>query len=481
MGAPWFDAQPSLGLGFFRQLAPTPSAATHTATKTQERTMTDARVAGAVPASPAKPPMSPGLVGVIWLVTLLALLLFAQTEVRGIEWGYDYPLMSKHDPTRSLFDLGEQQRRLVQSGRLPSWATVHGECSACTAAKLEQRWGELFAEHQAYVGAGYKHFATRRWLKEAEAARDISLAAWGNAAQLAAVRESNGSELPGYLDDRRAQLLRGDTAEEQRRTELEGQSTLRRLHVQLGFILFALLAGLAYLLGLRYPRRPQRSRLPALSVGHGLLIFIWAAAFVEVVHGWLAGPYGVGTEFPLLSELLPALSVCTLLVGTRESRASTPIRDFLRCPPDRRSRLWMAGAALASVGAIYAFDWLEWRALHWLELVSWTESLRNSNLERPLLDAFGTVVLAPFAEELLFRGVLFGSLAPRLGVRPAALVSCLVFAAVHGRGIYGFASIAVSGYLWARLAARTGSLVPGMFGHALFNGIIVALRALAGA
>ena len=39
-------------------------------------------------------------------------------------------------------------------------------------------------------------------------------------------------------------------------------------------------------------------------------------------------------------------------------------------------------------------------------------------------------------EEMLFRGLLFGALAPRIGVLAAALVSALLFGAAHGDGTY---------------------------------------------
>jgi membrane protease YdiL (CAAX protease family) len=85
--------------------------------------------------------------------------------------------------------------------------------------------------------------------------------------------------------------------------------------------------------------------------------------------------------------------------------------------------------------------------------------------------------VSPFAEELAYRGVLFGSLATRMSTHRAALISCVVFAVVHGYGWFGFASVALTGYLWARLAARTGSLVPGALAHGIFN-LVVSFAAL---
>lgn len=90
------------------------------------------------------------------------------------------------------------------------------------------------------------------------------------------------------------------------------------------------------------------------------------------------------------------------------------------------------------------------------------------------LRVFSSTVPAPFSEELLFRGALFGGLTTRMSTHRAALVSALLLAAVHGYGLLGSAFVALGGYLWARLDARNGSLLPSMFSHALVNGVIAS-------
>ena len=75
----------------------------------------------------------------------------------------------------------------------------------------------------------------------------------------------------------------------------------------------------------------------------------------------------------------------------------------------------------------------------------------------------------PVLEELLFRGVLYGTLRLRLGPWPATAVSAGVFALAHGYGVIGFASVAMSGVLWAVAYERTRSLLPGILAHALNN------------
>ena len=81
-------------------------------------------------------------------------------------------------------------------------------------------------------------------------------------------------------------------------------------------------------------------------------------------------------------------------------------------------------------------------------------------------------IVAPFAEEVLYRGVLFRSLGNKLGVLPAALISSVVFSAVHFYGLYGFVSVAIFGFSCALLYTATGSLVSVILLHALYNAMI---------
>jgi membrane protease YdiL (CAAX protease family) len=81
-------------------------------------------------------------------------------------------------------------------------------------------------------------------------------------------------------------------------------------------------------------------------------------------------------------------------------------------------------------------------------------------------------LLAPLAEELLYRGVLFRSLWNRTGVLPAALLSSLVFAVLHFYNGYGLVSVGVFGLSCALLYAATGSLAACIGLHVLYNSAI---------
>ena len=78
-------------------------------------------------------------------------------------------------------------------------------------------------------------------------------------------------------------------------------------------------------------------------------------------------------------------------------------------------------------------------------------------------------LLAPVAEETLYRGVLFRSCRNQLGVIPAALLSSVVFALLHFYDGYGLASVGVFGFSCALLYSATGSLTSVIALHMLYN------------
>ena len=91
--------------------------------------------------------------------------------------------------------------------------------------------------------------------------------------------------------------------------------------------------------------------------------------------------------------------------------------------------------------------------------------------------AFTVAIITPFAEELLFRGFILGMLMKRYSDTQAIVISSAIFAIAHEPIAMGLAFGGGLLYGWARI--RTGSVLPGMIAHAIWNGfitIIVILR-----
>jgi membrane protease YdiL (CAAX protease family) len=86
------------------------------------------------------------------------------------------------------------------------------------------------------------------------------------------------------------------------------------------------------------------------------------------------------------------------------------------------------------------------------------------------LAVLSLVVIAPIVEEIVFRGLLFGALAGRLGVLGSAVITALLFGAVHGDPVL-FPSLAAIGFIGALAYAATGNLWVSIILHASSNAI----------
>ena len=91
-----------------------------------------------------------------------------------------------------------------------------------------------------------------------------------------------------------------------------------------------------------------------------------------------------------------------------------------------------------------------------------------------VLLVLGACVIAPFFEEILFRGYLFQVLRERVGGTLSILVSSLIFAALHPSPFTILPLFSLACIL-CLLYARTGSLWPSVILHALHNGVSVFL------
>jgi len=78
------------------------------------------------------------------------------------------------------------------------------------------------------------------------------------------------------------------------------------------------------------------------------------------------------------------------------------------------------------------------------------------------------IVVAPFAEEVFFRGFLYQAFRNSFGVLPGALLSALIFGAIHLE-FFKLVQLAILGVILALLFEKTKSLWPPIILHALNN------------
>ena len=143
----------------------------------------------------------------------------------------------------------------------------------------------------------------------------------------------------------------------------------------------------------------------------------------------------------------------------------------------------LVGIVLAVAAAGLWGEWVMGRVAESLHLTNhWTEWFDPNLVWAPgsvlVISLLEYVVFAPIFEELAFRGLLYAILRRRLRFMPAALISAGIFAIAHGYGLIGFVSVLWSGFLWAWMYEKTGSLLPGMIAHAL-NNLLVCLAVMA--
>jgi len=85
--------------------------------------------------------------------------------------------------------------------------------------------------------------------------------------------------------------------------------------------------------------------------------------------------------------------------------------------------------------------------------------------------SFASVVLAPWVEELAFRGLAYSSLALRFGFWPAALISSLLWSGLHlALGV--LIVFTLEGVVLCWLRRRTGSVMPGVGIHGCWNALV---------
>jgi hypothetical protein len=155
----------------------------------------------------------------------------------------------------------------------------------------------------------------------------------------------------------------------------------------------------------------------------------------------------------------------------------------------RRVRAWQLGlrpprvgwprAVLMIVGLIVLFIVLNviWAALFNPGKEKILEQLgSNENAALLLLSAALTCVVAPISEEILFRGFIFTALRSWRGTIPAAVITGVLFGAVHAGSapVLDLVPLAALGFGLCLLYRYSGSLYPCIVAHSLNNSIAFA-------
>ena len=253
----------------------------------------------------------------------------------------------------------------------------------------------------------------------------------------------------------------------------------------------ALLGAVLFVLGLLYiavrQLRVRRFLPPERYRGPGVLVL---TLLVLVLASILTAPFGSDAAALLMGEgeltflgaavLLVATQVSLLLVSwflvfrprALEALPSLPGRDpagALLAGFGWGIPAWL-GATLASAGVVWLLESIGFDA----EPQAAEQAIA---LVDPWLVVLSVVILAPIAEEIFFRGVVFNAWLREAGPRWAFIGSSALFALIH-ISVVALVPIFLLGLALAWVYRRTNNLLAPIAMHATVNGISVALALL---
>jgi membrane protease YdiL (CAAX protease family) len=250
-----------------------------------------------------------------------------------------------------------------------------------------------------------------------------------------------------------------------------------------GAVLFV--AGLLYVavrqLRVRRYLPPERYRGPGVLV---LVVLVFALVSI------ITAPFGADAAALLMGEgeltflgasvLLVATQIGLLLVswflvfrpGALAALPSLPGRD-----PGGAIRAGLGWGIVAWVGATAASAGVVW-VLESLGIDAEPQAAERAiQILDPWLVILAVVILAPIAEEVFFRGVVFNAWLREGGRRWAFIGSSALFALIHA-SVVALLPIFLLGLALAWIYQRTGNLLAPIAMHAMVNGMSVALALL---
>lgn len=127
-----------------------------------------------------------------------------------------------------------------------------------------------------------------------------------------------------------------------------------------------------------------------------------------------------------------------------------------------------------SLEALGLSDWLSSRLGERQNQDIVNEVLKAKDTTRIVILVIGACIVAPFAEEIIFRGYLYPAMKRYAGPYVAALASGVIFGAMHVE-IWSVIPLSLFGILLAALYERSGSIYTCMLTHCIFNTVTITL------
>ncbi|MCB1877508.1 MAG: CPBP family intramembrane metalloprotease [Chromatiales bacterium] len=312
-------------------------------------------------------------------------------------------------------------------------------------------------------------------LSAAEARAGAALLPWGWASDRLRLKLTRW-----YADDKLASLLTD-------RLKENANSARHRLLLLTAILFVTAMVGLRFLHCLGSFQRDPPWQAAALaqpwSFGEGIGVTLRAAVLgvsISILLQIYAGPYFRPGFLASWSTLFASLPMLWLIQRRLLSPRGLSLADAFGL--NRPLRGWKSLPAV--LGVVLLLDWggtflISWGTWHLGWGAHWSESLHERMIFGPwdsnFFSAINLVVWAPLFEEIGFRGLLYVSLRAVMPFWSAALLSAIVFSALHLYSLPGFLSVFWSGLVMAWAFERLRSLVPGILVHAAGNGVSLAV------
>jgi len=229
--------------------------------------------------------------------------------------------------------------------------------------------------------------------------------------------------------------------------------------------------------GVERRQAPQRPGWRPWTAWVALIAAFGAALMGALIVGVIGALAGADFAHPTPAVNIAATIVQDLcLIGAAVLFAGMAGRPLPEQFGLRRTRFWPAVGWMALAFLAFYVATLVWVAI--VGANADDKKLTNElGVDRStaalLAAAFLVSVVAPIAEEFFFRGYFFGALRNWRGVWPAAILTGLVFGAIHvgSADVALLLPLAFFGFVLCLLRERTGSLLPCMVLHCANNSL----------
>lgn len=212
------------------------------------------------------------------------------------------------------------------------------------------------------------------------------------------------------------------------------------------------------------------------------LVYSVAAALYAALAQGISDPAALTREIVRLVyactgqiSLFADLAVLLVLVLFFLLRKKDPLRETGAVP----APLSMTAAAAGLAPVLYLLVTLALGLLPEAWLESYAEASAALS-ETGLVMVLSTVVAAPIAEEVLFRGLILSRLKRAMPGWLAVVISALIFGLCHGHPVWMVYAF-ILGLFFGLMTLRSGSILPSLLAHFIFNGIGQLGSALEGA